>query len=46
MKNYSSEDKKLTFGDVIPSVFREYSLSIEHTLMQLPLLKCHMNLFL
>lgn len=31
--------QKADFWDVIPSVFREYLLSIEHTLMQLPLLK-------
>ena len=38
--------QKTDFWDVIPSIFRGDFLSVEHTLMQVPLLKALMNLFL
>lgn len=38
--------QKTDFWDVIPSIFRGNFLSVEHTLMQFPLLKHLMNLFL
>ena len=31
--------QKTDFWDITPSIFRDYSLSVEHTLMQVPLLK-------
>ena len=31
--------QKTDFWDIKPSIFRDYSLSVEHTLMQVPLLK-------
>lgn len=39
MRNYFSGVKKTDFWDVIPSIFRGDFLSVEHTLMQVPLLK-------
>ena len=38
--------QKTDFWDVIPSIFRGDFLNIKHTLMQVPLLKALMNLFL